>query len=103
MNTIKIIALGGKITLDDISQLDQTVKISIIIGDLKEDLFQASFPAEQILDIGWYPEFCEGGQFRISLILNQNWEKPDYTENAKSWAELETALDRTLEKIKFPH
>lgn len=64
MDTKKIIEIGGTITFDDISHLDQLIDISMIVNDLKEDLFQAVFPHEQIIDIGWYPEFCENGTFR---------------------------------------
>ena len=65
MDTKKIIELGGTITFDDISHPDQLIDISMIVNYLKEDLFQAVFPYEQIIDIGWYPEFCENGTFRV--------------------------------------
>ncbi|NNA59424.1 hypothetical protein [Pseudomonas koreensis] len=100
MNIQKIITLGGKITLDDISNLVGS-DITLIIDELKEDLLQASMPLEQIIDIGWYPEFSEDGSFRTSLISNKNWESPIYSENAKTWAELDKALEKTLSKIKM--
>lgn len=100
MNTSKIITLGGKITLDDISQLDQTIDISLEIENLKEDLFQATFPCGQILDIGWYPEFSTYGSFVISLIRNQDWQNPTHCEKAKNWAELKIALENILKTWK---
>ncbi|MCM8744838.1 hypothetical protein [Pseudomonas koreensis] len=100
MNIQKIITLGGKITLDDISNLVGS-DITLIIDELKEDLLQASMPLEQIIDIGWYPEFSEDGSFRTSLISNKNWESPIYSEKAKTWAELDKALEKTLSKIKM--
>lgn len=99
MNINKIITFGGTITFDDLSKLVGT-DITLITDDLKEDLLQASLPLEQIIDIGWYPEFSENGSFRISLISDQNWESPTHSESAKTWAELERALDHTLNKIK---
>jgi len=83
MLTTEIEKLGGTVTFDDISQLDQSAEISIIVDELKEDLFQAALPFQQIIDIGWYPEFSEHGAFKVSLISNFNWEKPIYSEKAK--------------------
>ncbi|MCU0074900.1 hypothetical protein N8H71_25180 [Pseudomonas koreensis] len=100
MNTSKIITLGAKITLDDISQLDQILDISLEIENLKEDLFQATFPCGQILDIGWYPEFSTYGSFVISLIRNQDWQNPTHCEKAKNWAELKIALENILKNLE---
>lgn len=100
MNIQRINELGGKITLDDISHLNQAMEPSLLIDDLKEDLFQASFALDQILDIGWYPEFCKDGHFRVVLISKSDWDAPVHYENAKDWVELEEALANTLNKIK---
>ena len=100
MNTSKIITLGGKITLDDISQLDQTIDISLEIENLKEDLFQATFPCGQILDIGWYPEFSTYGSFVISLIRNQDWQNPTNCEKAKNWEEFKIALENISKSLE---
>jgi hypothetical protein len=96
MDTKKIIELGGTITLDDISHLNQLIDTSMIIDDLKEDLFQAVFPHGQLIDIGWYPEFCENGTFRVSLIKAYDWEHPAFSEKAKSWTELNKAISNAL-------
>ncbi|POA31028.1 MULTISPECIES: hypothetical protein [unclassified Pseudomonas] len=100
MFTTEIEKLGGTVTFDDISQLDQSADISIILDELKEDLFQAALPFQQIIDIGWYPEFSEQGAFKVSLISNFNWEKPIYSEKAKDWTELKNAIKNTLKKVK---
>ncbi|MCL6703261.1 hypothetical protein [Pseudomonas sp. T1.Ur] len=100
MNTQKINELGGKVTFDDISHLNQATEPLLLIDDLKEDLFQACFPLDQILDIGWYPEFCKDGHFRVVLISESNWDTPIHCENAKNWAELEEVLTNALNKIK---
>jgi hypothetical protein len=101
MNTKKIIELGGRITLDDISHLNQDIDISIIIDDLKEDLFQAVFPHDQLIDIGWYPEFCEDGTFKVSLIKSHDWEQPIFSEKAKNWKELQQVISNVLIKIEI--
>ena len=99
MNITKIIKLGGIITFDDMSHLDQSLDPSFILDDLKEDLFQASFALGQILDIGWHPEFCESECFRVALISKKNWDTPIHLENSSTWKELERSIQNTLEKI----
>ncbi|WLG42806.1 hypothetical protein [Pseudomonas sp. FP1740] len=100
MDTKKIIELGGTVTLDDISHLNQLIDISMIADDLKEDLFQAVFPHDQLIDIGWYPEFCENGTFRASLIKAYDWEHPAFSEKAKNWTELNKAISNVLNKLE---
>jgi hypothetical protein len=100
MNTKKIIELGGTITLDDISHLNQLAGTSGIIDDLKEDLFQAVFPKDQIIDIGWHPEFYENGTFRVSLIKAYDWEHPIFSDQAKNWEELYNAISCALDKLE---
>lgn len=100
MNINKIIEYGGKITLDDLSQLNQTIDTSLIIDDLREDLFQATFPKDQIIDIGWYPEFSESGTFRVSLIKAHDWEHPAFSDEAKNWEELHKTLSIALENLE---
>lgn len=92
--------LGAKITFDDISHLDQAIKLSLLTNNLKEDMFQAIFPCGQILDIGWYPEFSTRGSFVISLIHNQDWQNPIHCEKAKNWAELKIALENVLKNLE---
>lgn len=58
MEVREVEALGAAINFDDVSRLDQSVDVVEVVNDLKEDLFQASFPFEQIIDIDWCPEFC---------------------------------------------
>ena len=67
MDIKETINLGGVITLDNLSDLSGS-DISLITGKLREDLLLASLPQEQIIDIGWYPEFDKNAAFRISLI-----------------------------------
>ncbi|MHC8334376.1 hypothetical protein [Pseudomonas sp. LB3P25] len=101
MDIKKIIERGGTITFDDISHLDQLADTSMIIDDLKEDLFQAVFPHDQIIDIGWYPEFCENGTFRVSLIKAYDWEHPTFSDKARSWTELNKAILNALNKLEI--
>ncbi|MGW8466051.1 hypothetical protein [Pseudomonas sp. CLCA07] len=72
----------------------------MIIDDLKEDLFQAVFPKNQIIDIGWHPEFCENGTFKVSVIKVYNWEHPAFSDKVKNWEELHKAISIALEKLE---
>ncbi|WVV47789.1 hypothetical protein THH46_27920 [Pseudomonas sp. NA13] len=100
MDLQEVTKLGGAVVFDDLSNLDQSMDVLLGIEDLKEDLFQASFPFEQIIDIGWYPEFCESGCFRVLLVSGCNWDSPVCSTEARSWAELEVALIDTLKQVK---
>jgi hypothetical protein len=95
MNIQPITALGGTVTLDNLTHLSG-LDISLITDQLKENLLQAGFRFGQIIDIGWYPEFSENGSFRVSLISNQNWESPIYCETAKTWTDLYQAITNAL-------
>jgi hypothetical protein len=96
----KIIALGGIITLDDLSHLNQSLDTPVIIDNLKEDLFQAIFPQNKIIDIGWHPEFCQNGTFIVSLIKAYDWEHPIFSDKAKNWGELHEVISIALEKLE---
>lgn len=98
MNNIieKILKKGGAISFDDLSNLNHNADI---IDDLKEDLLQAFFPGEMIIDIGWYPEFCKSGSFRVLLIADKNWDNPTFSRKARSWTELDTAINDALHKL----
>lgn len=101
MNICAVKAVGGVIKFDDISCLDQSVSLAEIVDGLKEDLFQAAFPFEQVIDIGWYPEFSRHGFFRVVLVSRSNWSMPVYSAKAKNWDELESVLMSALREVKF--
>jgi hypothetical protein len=101
MDLCEIKRLGGEIIFDDISKLDQAEDIMLVLDDLKEDLFQVSFPFDQLIDIGWYPEFSENGCFRVVLLSGCNWVAPVYSEKATSWGGLEDALANVLKRVKL--
>ncbi|MDM1528404.1 hypothetical protein [Myroides odoratimimus] len=86
----------GIITYDSLSHLNFNDSPAEVIDELKEDLLQAAFDNQIILDIGWYPEFDINGHFSVQVIANYNWEAPLYKENCKSFTCLETAVISTL-------
>jgi len=69
---------------------------------LKEDLLQIQCsPINVILDVGWYPEFEADGQFRISIIQNENWESPLEEKTARDMAQLRKTLKDIIEKYNL--
>ncbi|MTG98160.1 MULTISPECIES: hypothetical protein [Myroides] len=91
-----LIQSKSNITFDILTQLDFTLSTKDVIDELKEDLLQAAFDNQIILDIGWYPEFDINGHFSVQVIANYNWEAPLYKENCKSFTCLETAVISAL-------
>lgn len=90
---------GGKIVFDDLSVLDEKKKIADQIDDLKEDLFQATFSNDRILDIGWYPSFEPTGSFHIKLVFEHDWDNPIFSDTARSFEKLSIAVEMAVKKI----
>lgn len=72
--------ISGTVEFDDISPLltkplleDCTIENLEL---LKEDLLQASYGAEFLLDVGWYSTSESSGAFKILVIQNYDWERP---------------------------
>jgi hypothetical protein len=43
--------------------------------ELSEDLWHATSPdGSKVLDVGWYPEATEDGEFQCRLVRNGDWE-----------------------------
>lgn len=98
MNTLieKLIKNGATIEFDDLSHLAAGAAFIDILDCLKEDLLQASFPGKQLIDIGWYPEFCESGSFTVCLIRDHAWDCPVFSTRTRSWPGLEAALNDAI-------
>ena len=66
---------------------------------LNEDLLQCSFPEEEmIIDIGWYGDITTNkGEFRIYMILSENWEIPFNVLYSKSVEETKANLIKILD------
>jgi hypothetical protein len=61
---------------------------------LSENLFQCEFPEHHLkIDLGWYGNIStQSGEFRIQLIVNENWEHPFNTIYSKSSSEVKNLL-----------
>lgn len=99
MNLREIERLNGEILFDDISKINKSENIKLNLEDLKEDLFQVSFPSDLLIDIGWCPEFSADGCFKVVVISGCNWDAPVYSEKATSWYGLEVAFANALKRI----
>ena len=53
------------------------------IGLLKEDLLQVSYENDYLIDVGWYPEFDEKGNFAVSVIKDYQWDNPILQKSCK--------------------
>ena len=65
---------------------------------LNEDIFQCVFPAQNlIIDIGWYGNVATNqGEFRIHVIINENWDFPFNVIHSKSVDEAKEVLLKIL-------
>lgn len=63
---------------------------------LSENLFQCVFPEQHLkIDLGWYGDVIENkGEFKIQIIVNENWEHPFNVIYPKSMQEINTILQR---------
>ncbi|MDO6803769.1 hypothetical protein Q4595_15050 [Wenyingzhuangia sp. 1_MG-2023] len=66
---------------------------------LSEDLFQCTFPEENIvIDLGWYGDIANNkGEFKLYMIQNENWEIPLKVFQSKSLKEIKSTLLKILE------
>lgn len=46
------------------------------LDNLSEDLVQVVYEGDYILDVGWYPEQDQDGNFVVQIIQGGDWEHP---------------------------
>ncbi|MDR0229958.1 MAG: hypothetical protein LBI72_12985 [Flavobacteriaceae bacterium] len=90
----------GTITFNSLTHLDFGLATVEVIDWLKEDLLQVEFDNNQLLDIGWYPEFNIDGHFTVQLIADYNWETPLFKENCCTFKSLEDTVIKALNYLK---
>jgi hypothetical protein len=91
---------GGQIVFDDLSLLNLEDSLGEQVESLKEDLFQATFSKDRILDIGWYPSFDVTGRFHVKLIENYDWDNPLFSETANDFDDLLIVVESAVKKTK---
>ncbi len=61
--------------------------------NLTEDLWQVSYGADLLLDVGWYPEGDAEGGFIVQLIRAGAWDDPLYKHSARQEKELQESIE----------
>lgn len=91
----------GIVTYDGISWLDDDENEFINNKDkLTEDLLQISFFDEKyIVDVGWYPEFDENGQFTVLLIHNHDGQQSLHLEKVETIKYLLNSINKSIYMI----
>jgi len=88
---------SGEVTSWDIDDLDIAKSIESQIALLKEDLFQVRFGKTVILDLGWHPEFNSQGQFVLSVVKQENWQKPIFHLQFRDMENFKQNLNEAIE------
>lgn len=96
----KMILKNGVVNLNDCYFSSQD-SLENLYDLLKEDLLQIELKKTFIIDVGWYPEFCEDGSFHIMLIKNYDWDHPKYLKETRSLKELEKEIYFLIEEVDF--
>lgn len=56
--------------------INKNIPLEEQLDILKEDLLQVSYYNDYLIDLGWYPEFDQKGNFRVSVIKDYQWDNP---------------------------
>lgn len=87
---------NGKITYNDF-KINPTIPFELQKWSFKEDLLQIQFNNNQLIDIGWYPEFKRNGFFAIRLIKNFDWENSIFEKKCKDLSLLKRYLQEAID------
>lgn len=96
MNPDRIEWGTGQIQHWNLAFLDEARPLAAQVLELKEDLAQVAYPSRVILDIGWYPEFSEGGAFEVCVVRNDEWDKPLFRTRCSTIAALLDAISEAV-------
>ena len=91
--------ISGKITHDDLTNLDDH-PLSEQVENLKEDMLQAEYKNNLLLDVGWYPSFEANGHFQIKIIKDYEWDEPTFSTTADTLHKLDIELHKAQEFIE---
>lgn len=98
MILLKLTSKKGEILYNDL-YLDEELPLFKQLDNLKEDLLQVSFYNKYLIDIGWYPEFDQNGQFKISAIKEYDWDNPIYISICKTIEDLKKEFEHCIKII----
>ncbi|NWD72671.1 hypothetical protein HX890_00860 [Pseudomonas gingeri] len=83
--------ISGRITHNDLKILNNHA-LSEQVENLKEDMLQAEYKSNLLLDVGWYPSFNINGHFQIKIIRNHEWDDPIFSTTAHTLENLNIEL-----------
>ncbi|RNB92476.1 hypothetical protein EDM56_01925 [Brevibacillus fluminis] len=71
---------GWNVKLNDFTEIDPNrIKEDDeeIWFNFKQDLLQVENKRSRIIvDLGWYPDFCSEGSFRLVIVRDYQWDEP---------------------------
>jgi hypothetical protein len=83
---------NGRVVFWDLDTIDESRPLAEQTEELKEDLAQVEYPADIILDVGWYPEFSATGNFVVSVVRRTEWDPPLFQRSAVTTEELKARI-----------
>jgi hypothetical protein len=79
-------------SLDDLNpKLDLVDQASF----LTEDMALVTYDERVLLDVGWFGNGADG-EFRVSVIENENWDTPIFKETAPDLVSLKRAIEKAV-------
>lgn len=87
---------SGKVVFWDLDFLELEKPIDQQLDDLKEDLAQAEYAGDLVLDVGWYPSFSKEGSFVVRVVSIHDWDTPLYLGRFATAAELLASLPQAV-------
>ncbi len=91
----------GKVTFDDLSELQIDQPLKLQVDSLKEDLLQVEYGKKYVIDVGWYPlSFKINGYFKIQLIEDDNWDEPVILKKTGTLDGLKSSILKVVLKVK---
>ncbi len=86
---------SGHVAYWDLGFLEPLRPLVDQLDGLKEDLAQVSY-GERVLDVGWYPEFSDEGEFVVRVVRGANWDEPLFEESCRTVAALLSCLKAAI-------
>jgi hypothetical protein len=90
---------GGRIKLWDLEPISDDEPLRMQCDELKEDLAQIHYASGKLIDVGWYPELSENGEFVVVVVSGdtpESWEAPLFEQRVQTTVALRTALNQAI-------
>ena len=89
---------GWKIEFNNFTEYDLSIHGKYDCYELNEDLLQlVNEKANLIIDLGWYPNFDESGEYILLLIKNHRWDSPLKEMVSKSKKEIIDYIEKWVD------